>query len=477
MEIACYYMPDFPIACERERRPETRGAPLALVGDGGLLLAVSQEAARAGVRPGRTVSSARMFCPDLVALPYERDVYCRMAEPLWDRLACDSSFVEPLAPEECLAAFSGAGVRERIAETAADLRSLAGVAVRTAVSLSRFTARMAARQGREEGVVVIEAGKERNVVAGVPMEALPFLQKEEVDRLRRLGLAMLGDVLAVPEDELQRIFRNRAFLLRRFAAGQDRDPVQALWPPDSEEHAINLDSPLLDEGMLQEALRRCAEAVARKLQGGSKRCRSTTLILRSESGRTYARTEILTTPENDPEALFQAAKRLLGRLRAHGAERFEPPVGIALRALTAERSEGVHAALFDERNLTSCLPHERQTRLEAVRERLERRFGRGAVRPAESMRRAMACHLWTYPLTRRLDEPIRVCTDSRGFPTRYERRGSWQPVARVHNRWSEAVWRHGRMEEGMVFRVETPALGFAEIRRSGDEWRLTAVAD
>lgn len=497
MWIACYHTPDFSIACEQAMRPDLMGVPLGLNGEDGALRAVSSEAATAGVRIGQTPSSARMFCPDLIILPYNLRLYNERAEPVWDRIACDSSFVEPISPEVCFAAFSGAGVRARALQAAEDMGRIAGAAVRMGLSLSRFTAHTAALRASADAPVVVEEGHEASLVADVPIHDLPQVTREERDRLRRLGVNVLGDVLSVSEEDLYRIFRERSLLLRRLALGRDREPIQALWPPDCEEHTLNLDCGMADEATLHVALRRCADQVSEKLQARGRRCRSVTLVLRSEAGRVSVHTELLHAPESRAEALLRTALRLLGRMdsapqpspgpvqartpalrsQADDARPCDPPVSATLRAVIAETSESVQIALFDENRLSNVLPHEQRRRLDAVVDFVCERFGRHSVGRAAGLRRAAPFHLWTYPLTRRLNERIEVRTDSCGAPVCYHRNGTWCEVARVRNRWSEAEWSHGRMEERMVFRVETPGLGLAEMRLCGGEWRLAAVAD
>lgn len=478
MWIACYYLPDFAIASERILHPDFENVPLALLGEDGLLQAVSLEATRAGVRLGQTPSAARVFCPDLVVVPYHLSAYRQKAEPLWDRIACDSSCVEPISPEVCLAGFVGAGVRERAIEVAEDLHSIAGVAVHMGMSRSRFTAHIAAQHDPGGAPVIVPEGTEVSLVARVPVDQLSHLNRQERERLQRLGIRFLGDILTIPEEETRRVFRERSALLRRLALGQDRDPVRALWPPDSEEHVLNLDFGVTEEGLLQEAIRQCATGVAEKLQHRGRRSRSVTLALRSEAGRAHVRTEILNAPEDDAAALMRVALRLLSRMRFGPGLTFDaPPTSVALRALVAEPAESVQRLLFDENRPSEVLPHERQIRLNGAIEHVRERFGRKSVGQAAALRRREPFQLWTYPLTRRLNETIQVLTNSLGVPLRYQRHGRWWDVAQVQNRWSEAGWKYGHLEQGMVFRVETPSLGLAEIRRCGNEWRLTAVAD
>ena len=60
--IVCFYMPQIAIATERIRAPALWGMPLALLGENDLLVCVSEEAGRAGVRSGLSASGARSLC-------------------------------------------------------------------------------------------------------------------------------------------------------------------------------------------------------------------------------------------------------------------------------------------------------------------------------------------------------------------------------------------------------------------------------
>lgn len=473
MWVACFSMPLFSIACERRTHPDLADVPLGLHDEKGILCAVSPEARAAGVQVGQTPASARIFCPGLQVRPYHTEVYRRMAEPVWDRIACDSSHVEPLSVEICLAAFQGAGIRERVRDVREDIRRMTNIPVASGVSRSRFTAQMAALSSVDEETVV-EEGKEAAFLANCPAFRLPDLSRDEEERLHRLGLVSLGDIAALPEAELYRVFRERSFQLRRWALGQDRDPVRALWPPDFEEHTVCLDDSITDEAMLHEAIDRCARGVSQALQQRGARCRSTALILRSETGKAYVRTELLHMPEADADTLTRTGQRLLGRMMPSLED---PPISVTLRARIAERCADAQAVLFDEQCMARAFPHEEQTRLKAAVDFVCERFGQWTVVKASDIRSDEAFRLWTYPLGRRLNERIEVRTNSEGIPTGYRRGDQWWEVQAVRNRWSEAEWQQGRMGEGMVFRVETSSLALAELRQFDGEWRLTAIAD
>jgi nucleotidyltransferase/DNA polymerase involved in DNA repair len=520
MQIVCYHLPDFGLACERKRLPELRTQPLALTTSEGLIRAASAEAAEKGVRPGMAAAAARIFCEELILRPYDLPFYTEMAEAVWNRIALDSSFVEPVSPEVCFAVFSGPGIMERLHTSVRDLHLIAETTVHTGMARSRFTAQVAASCDSGDSPVVVPSGGEMDFLAACPLRTIAhfkmggsasrtILNEVEMERLDRLGVRTLGDVLAVDERDLHRLFREKGFLLRRLAQGLDREPVHALWPPKIIEHALRLDEGIADEMMMEAAMRICAEKISGALKQEGRQCRRLTLLLRREDGRFGSSTEMLRRPEDQASSIFRAARRLYSQ---HIAEvQSDAPlddirfVEVAIRASAIGLYSGVQPALLDDNEFLRGLPHERQERLDAAIHQVCRRFGADRVAPASrSLSRPRPFQLWTYPLTRRLDETIEVITDPQGNPVRYARRGQWWDVRHIQNRWSEAEWRTGRVEERMVFRVEAAPdgrsryrayqppprsmrmsvqdsvavpVGLSELQRCGDQWRLTAIAD
>lgn len=487
MWIVCYHLPYFGLACERKRQTELRCQPLALATSDSLIRVASEEAVRSGVRDGMAVSAARIFCPELTVKPYDLPAYEEMAEAVWNRIAQDSSCVEPLSPEVCFAMLSGPGAGDRLLPSAADIHRIAETTVYAGMATSRFTARVAAARDVGNHPVVVAPGHETEFLASCPIECIASFERQgangkrqevldasEMERLSRLGVRVLGDLLSVEERDLYRLFHEKAFVLRRLARGLDREPVRALWPPMVIEHSVRQDEGIADTMMLDTAMRMCADKVSAGLKRERKHCRLLTLTVGYENGLTQSKSERLRTPEDQAAALLRAAQRLFSRI---------PPImlscrEVSLRASAIGIARGIQPALLDDNEFLRGLPHERQERLDTAMRLVHERFGPDKVAPATHWHdRSRPFRLWTYPLSRRMNEPIEVVTDSMGNPVRYARQGRWWDITRVQNRWSEADGRTGRLEERMVFRVEAASSSFLELHRSGDRWRITAVAD
>ena len=269
---ACVDLPALPLQLLRARGAGAPGfaaeespPPLAVVDRDrprGILLWVDARARRRGILPGLTYAAARSRDRRLRAgtVPEGeiRAVQQRVAERLrrfspaveWEREAAphhsfwlDASGLGRLYPS--LRAW-GAAIRS-------DLAGL-GLSSTVAVATSRFGSwalaralserlgggeaeeagdAAAAADGALRGVAVFEtAREERCAVAAVPLAALD-LEPPLRDALDELGIARVGDFLALPPEGLQRRFGAAAKELHRFASGTWGFPLQprAAVPP------------------------------------------------------------------------------------------------------------------------------------------------------------------------------------------------------------------------------------------------------
>jgi DNA polymerase IV len=504
MSVACFVLPQFGIACERKRTPDLAGLPLVLTGEDGTVCVASDEAAHFGIREGQKVSGARALCSDLCLRPYDLPAYEADARDAWDLLAIESSFVEPESPEVCFVGFDGREIAERCRLLAGQLREHAGVPVQVGLARTKLMARVAARRTGEETLACVPAGCEGDFLAPIPVEEVPEIDPRLAQELQKLGVRTLGHVAGLPERELRRRFRDRGLVLSRLARGGDAECVRALWPPRSVEHAVRFEEEVDDAERLHAALKHCADQVAEALGATREYCRTLTLEVRfdtpSESrvasresrvttqsapgiaaGRpsstpggqaTTERGEKLQTPTATPADVHRAALRLFGRMTVD-----RPVIEIRLHAGDIGVAGGLQLTLLDENEHAHGLPHERANRLEAAFRRVRRRFGAGTVQTAAALNEALRISLWTDPLGHRMDEPVQVEADSGGAPMRYWWRGRLREVAHVQNHWRETEWVWGRQAERTVFRVETVPLGICELRHTGGEWRLVALAD
>lgn len=473
MQIACFLIPTFGIACARAQHPHLAGKPLALTGEGRLLQVVSEETERYGLRAGQSESSARSLCPEITLLPYDGESYTEAARGVWDLLAIESSVVEPVSPELCFVEMSGHDVAPRVRTLARKIAQQTGVPVQAGLASSKLVARQAALRARPSALnadaLTVERGRESAFLSDLSLDRLPNLDRSLQKRLDRLGIRTLGDILRIKPHELHRLCRQSGYLLRRLAMGEDGEPVRAAWPPRALEESQHFEVEVCEEERLCAALENCVERIARRLTTGTDYCRSLILEISLEDGTEARSEERLKEPVSSVEPLLRTAVRLLRRLRLR-----QGAVAIRLIAGGLGSGSGLQLILLDEHG--NGLLRERRERLEASLTVLRKRYGDRAVVRASMLRPMRRIDLWTSALTRTANEPVEVTLNSHGTPVHFWRQGRRYDVEAVQDRWKEADWFGGKVVDKTAYRIVAGA-GLYELHRTGSEWRLGAMAD
>jgi len=263
--IACLLAPDLPLAAALRAHPELRGRPLAVVSERGPraeILAVSPEAAQAGVRPQQGLVHARALCAEL---------YVQRASPALERAARDALLDAALStsPRAVLAP-PGSGLLAAEAAVFVDARGVARlfhsergfagalcdraarlglptvVSVASARSVARIAARtlIAASPSGETGTTrVLPPGSEADFLSPLPLDLLDPEDRLASD-LARFGLQRVGDLLRIPERGLVTRFGRRILPLLALARGEDRSPPPPAPSESLLEEALDLERPI-----------------------------------------------------------------------------------------------------------------------------------------------------------------------------------------------------------------------------------------
>lgn len=137
-----------------------------------------------------------------------------------------SPIVESIGEDEVVFSIDGLGslfgnvqqVASEIGRRGADMKITASLAI----AANKSTARLAARNYR--GVTIIEPGREANVLAEIPVEALA-IDPDLIQTLHRWGVETLGAVAALPETGIRERLGEAGSGLRRLALGQGDEVI------------------------------------------------------------------------------------------------------------------------------------------------------------------------------------------------------------------------------------------------------------
>jgi protein ImuB len=273
----------FPrLAADRiaRQRGEVMPGPLAVVADRNgaqVLVSLSPEAEAAGLVLGQPLRDATAICPNLLTMPADPTGEARFLLTLRRWAGRFSPWVAEEPPAGLMIDLTGAahlhggepGVLARVAEDCDALRLTVRAAIAdtpgAAWALARYArtgmvpmrsgdaidqearatrSRAAKRRGWERGgstprpvpargaeaAVIAPPGRLHEALAGLPLPALR-LSPDVVDRLMRLGLRRVGDLMGLPRAALARRFG--ADTLRRLdqAMGLEAEPISPARPP------------------------------------------------------------------------------------------------------------------------------------------------------------------------------------------------------------------------------------------------------
>ena len=151
-------------------------------------------------------------------------------------------------------------IAEELRRTAADR----GLRVRVAIAGTRTAARLLARH--RAGLTVIERGTEAAALASLPVTLLAANDSELGGVLRRWGIRTLGELAALPPDDLAARLGQGGVAWQRLSRGEDPSPLVPSVPEERFAQALDLEWPIEELEPLSFVLGRLMEPLSAHLE-------------------------------------------------------------------------------------------------------------------------------------------------------------------------------------------------------------------
>ncbi|MEV0584817.1 DNA polymerase IV [Nonomuraea sp. NPDC050310] len=377
-------MDAFFASVELLERPELRGRPV-IVGSPagrGVVLSATYEARAFGVHSAMPMSRARRICPQATIIPPSHGKYGQVSKGVMEIFHSVTPLVEPIASDEAFLDVGGA--RRRLgspAEIAALIRGQVleryGITCSVGVASSKFIAKLASKQCKPDGMLVVP---EADIVAflhPLPVSALWGVGERTELALTRLGIRTVGDLAQVPVATLQRELGGAAGAhLAALAWGRDERAVSPHVPDKSIGNEETFATDVDDPAVIRRELLRLAEKVAARMRKSGYVGRTVSVKLRRADFSTISRSKTLREPTDVAQEIYATACALFA---ASGLERVRLRlIGVRMEQL-APAEEAAHQLSLGERE--SGWREAEQAMDKAVR-----RFGPDAVVPASLVR-------------------------------------------------------------------------------------------
>ncbi|MFE3327874.1 DNA polymerase IV [Streptomyces sp. NPDC059176] len=343
-------MDAFYAAAEQAAKPSLRGKPVVVGGLGprGVVATASYEARRLGVHSAMPMAQARRLAPNAAYLVPRFTLYRTVSDLVMELLGSLSPLVEPLSLDEAFVDLEAGGTARdaRSARQAGerlrrDLVEATGLTGSVGLAGSKMLAKIASEQAKPDGLVLIEPGTERELLAPMPVRTLPGVGPATGEHLRRAGMTTVADVAEAGEDELVRLLgRAHGAALYRMAMGYDDRPVVA----DRDAKSVSVEDTfavdLHDRLRIRMEVERLAERCVRRLRGSGHSGRTIVLKVRRFDFSTLTRSETLRGPTDEPAVVREAAARLLETVDTTGGVRL---LGVGVTGLADYTQEDLFA--------------------------------------------------------------------------------------------------------------------------------------
>ena len=341
-------MDAFYVSVELRRRPELRGLPVIVAGDGprAVVTTASYEARRFGVGSAIPASRARRLCPQGIFLAPDFAYYRQASAQVMALVRATTETVEVIGLDEAYLDLSGSEAPvARMRELQRAIKATTELSCSVGIGPNKLVAKVASDAEKPTGFVILSREKACERFAGASCGLVPGIGPKTAERLRQAGISTLGELAAAPAHELSARFGARLGAeLGRRGRFEDAAPVTQERKVVSESRELTFDSDVSDLGQLEVVLEGLVERLCAGLSAQRRRGRTIGIKVRLDDFSTHTRARTLADAVQGADQVGPVARELL--------RRFDPPRPVRLLGV---RVAGLELAGAHEEQLRLAL--------------------------------------------------------------------------------------------------------------------------
>ena len=331
----------FYASVEQLDKPSLRGKPVVVSGLGmrGVVATASYEAREHGVHSAMSTMEARARCPNAAFLAPRFEAYQAASVVVMGLLRELSPLVEPLSLDEAYvdleagahADLSDDGVR-RIAGGLKDaVHERTGLTLSVGAGTSKLVAKIASDLDKPDGLLVVSAGQEDDVLRSLAVSRLPGVGPATATRLRAIGVTTVAQLADLPQADIVGILgRSHGRGLWLLAHGLDDRGVS----PERESKSVSVEDTfehdIADVARLTAIVDSMARRVVERLRRSRYSGRTISVKVRLHDFTTLTRSATLPAPTDDARVVVRLARQLLADVDVSGGLRL---VGVGVSGL------------------------------------------------------------------------------------------------------------------------------------------------
>ncbi len=314
-------MDAFFASIEQREHPEWKGKPVIVGGlsGRGVVSTASYEARRYGVHSAMPMSRARALCPEGIFVKPHFELYKKTSDEIHQIMLHYAAAIEPISLDEAFMDITGMGKqyptlgaigRAIKAEIFEKTRLIASAGI----APNKFLAKMASDMDKPDGLTIIPYGREKEILAPLPIRRLWGVGAATERRLTEAGFRTIGDIQRAAPGAVEMAVGSQAALLRALADGIDDRPVRPVREVKSIGDEETYEHDLTDTAEIRRRIAIHSDVVARRLRKKHLAARTVSLKVRFSSFLTVMRSLSFEEATNLQEDIEEAALRLLERI-------------------------------------------------------------------------------------------------------------------------------------------------------------------
>lgn len=314
-------MDAFFASIEQREHPEWKGKPVIVGGlsGRGVVSTASYEARRYGVHSAMPMSRARALCPEGIFVKPHFELYKKTSDEIHQIMLHYAAAIEPISLDEAFMDITGMGKQYPTLGAIgraikAEIFEKTRLVASAGIAPNKFLAKMASDMDKPDGLTIIPYGREKEILAPLPIRRLWGVGAATERRLTEAGFRTIGDIQRAAPGAVEMAVGSQAALLRALADGIDDRPVRPVREVKSIGDEETYEHDLTDTAEIRRRIAIHSDVVARRLRKKHLVARTVSLKVRFSSFLTVMRSLSFEEATNLQEDIEEAALRLLERI-------------------------------------------------------------------------------------------------------------------------------------------------------------------
>lgn len=314
-------MDAFFASVEQRDDPALQGKPVIVGGKSrrSVVATASYEARAFGVHSAMPLSQARRLCPHGCFVAPRFEAYREASDAIHQVMLHYADAYEPISLDEAFLDISGMGnqyptlgaIGRAIKE---EIRSAVHLTASVGIAPNKFLAKMASDMKKPDGLCIIPYGREREVLAPLPVRRLWGVGEVTEKKLLAAGFRTIADIQEAPLEKLSALLGNQGTLLKDLSFGIDDRPVVSSRQVKSIGDESTYEYDLTDRQKIDREIAIHSDIVAQRLRRHDLAARTISLKIRFASFKTIMRSLSLEEGTNLQETIDSTCQTLLSRI-------------------------------------------------------------------------------------------------------------------------------------------------------------------